>query len=53
MKIRLLAALCLLNLFMGYSQQKNYDKEIEQLLSRMTLEEKNRSNEPVKLRRYE
>ena len=40
MKIRLLAALCLLNLFMGYSQQKNYDKEIEQLLSRMTLEEK-------------
>lgn len=40
MKIRLLAALCLLNLFMGYSQQKNYNKEIEQLLSRMTLEEK-------------
>ena len=25
---------------MGYSQQKNYDKEIEQLLSKMTIEEK-------------
>ncbi|QIK59289.1 glycosyl hydrolase [Dysgonomonas sp. HDW5A] len=40
MKIKLLGVLCLLNLFMGYSQQKNYDKEIEQLLSKMTLEEK-------------
>lgn len=40
MKIKLLTVLCLFNLFMGYSQQKNYDKEIEQLLSRMTLEEK-------------
>ena len=40
MKIKLLSVLCLLNLFMGYSQQKNYDKEIEQLLSKMTIEEK-------------
>lgn len=40
MKIKLLGVLCLLNLFAGYSQQKSYDKEIDLLLSKMTLEEK-------------
>lgn len=40
MKIKLLSVICLFNLFTGYSQQKDVETRVEQLLSKMTLEEK-------------
>lgn len=40
MKLKTLGLACALSIFAGYAQQPNYEKEINQLLSKMTLEEK-------------
>lgn len=40
MKLKLIGIACLLSVAAGYAQQGNYEKEINALLSKMTLEEK-------------
>lgn len=40
MKLKLIGIACLLNATVGYAQQGNYEKEINALLSKMTLDEK-------------
>lgn len=40
MKLKLIGIACLLSVAAGYAQQGNYEKEINVLLSKMTLEEK-------------
>lgn len=40
MKLKLIGIACLLNIAAGFAQQSNYEKEIDVLLSKMTLDEK-------------